>query len=117
MLIAFHGWPDLMGGPEVWQKIGEPVQRFGWGEYVQWVGLGLASLQFVGGVFLVLGLYTRTISVCLTLVMATAAVFRFLNGESFNAMLYPIEMGIVFLSLAFIGAGRFSIDMALFKRA
>ena len=80
------------------------------------IGLGpKLSLILAGGAefflsfFLVLGLFTRLVSIPLAFTMIVA-VFIFHADDPFSKMEYGILFLIPYVTLIFSGAGRFSID-------
>ena len=95
--MFYHGYLKYLSGAEGLYK----------------VGAMLAPLGVPGGILIVLGLFTRIGSLMLigTLAMATTLS---ING-SFFSWDYPSQMGFGALMLFFAGAGRYSLDKALFK--
>jgi putative oxidoreductase len=78
-----------------------------------------ARLEIVGGILLVLGLFTRPVAFILSGEMAFAYwmshaprnIFPILNGGD-----APILYCFLFLYLAFAGGGAWSLDQKLWKR-
>ena len=80
---------------------------------MKFLGTMASCAEMIGGILIVLGLFTRIGSLMLigTLAMATTLS---ING-SFFSWDYPSQMGFGALMLFFAGAGRYSLDKALFK--
>ncbi|BAF72420.1 DoxX family protein [Sulfurovum sp. NBC37-1] len=78
----------------------------------------VSGIELMGIIFLILGLYTRIVSVLLACVMLGAILFVHLQygfsvaGNGFEIPLYYF----IFLSfLASYGAGKYSLDRVIFK--
>ena len=105
-----------------WGKIQNP---FGWMGDAPVPGLlqALAALsEFGGGILLILGLLTplAALGILCTMIGALALV-HFPSGDSFVTGESTFELPLVYLAAAllflFTGAGRFSLDYALFSRS
>ncbi len=113
LVMILHGWPKVVGGPKTWTMIGGAMQHLGIHFYPVLWGFLAAMSETLGGAFLLLGFLFRpaTASLFFTMVVATTFLIK-TQGAAFNAWSEPVSMGIVFLGLFFIGAGRYSIDRA-----
>jgi len=109
MFIA-HGGPKLMGGPERWAALGKAMGNFGIDYAHTFWGFMAAFAEAGGGVLLMLGLFTRPACFLLLATMVVAARHHLVKGDGLMGASHPIESAIVFLSLIFIGPGRYSID-------
>ena len=107
-MFIYHGWPKIAGGASGWESLGQSVSAlsipFG---FLFW-GFILACAEFFGGIFLICGAFIRPFCLLLCGDMIVGAAMHLRNGAGLPAAAYPIEMGIVFLSLVFIGAGEFT---------
>ena len=79
--------------------------------------LGYAAIyaEFLGGIFIVLGLLHRpaALSVAITMMVATfAAHGKDILGEGEFALVY----GVITLAFVFLGAGRYSVDNFIVSR-
>lgn len=72
--------------------------------------------EFFGGLFLLFGLFFSPSIVFLFIVMIVATIKSVTSGASFATYSHSIEIGIVMLSLMFIGPGKYSLDRKLQKR-
>ena len=78
---------------------------------VSWVLGFLAALaEAGGGVCLILGFAFRPACLMMAFTMGVATLHHFTRGDSLQTASHAIEAGIVFVSLLFIGPGRYSVD-------
>lgn len=109
-LFLWHGAPKLLGGPEKWEKLGAAMSHVGVHAVPVFWGFMAGFSEFFGGLGLILGFFFRPACILLTTTMAVAASMHLGKGEGLQAASHAIEDGIVFLSLLFIGPGKYSID-------
>jgi putative oxidoreductase len=110
IMFVTHGYPKLFGGPEAWKGIGAAMGIFGITFAPAFWGFMAAFAEFFGGIFLALGLALRPYCVMLTITMVVASAFHLNRGDGLAGASHAIELGIVFVSLALIGAGNLSLD-------
>ena len=111
IMMMVHGFPKLSGGVETWTKIGGSMQLVGLDFFPVGWGFMAAATEAVGGMFLVLGLFFRPVNILLLFTMIIASLVHLLDPkQGINEASHAIELGIVFLSLIFIGPGKYSID-------
>ncbi|HHW7473953.1 TPA: DoxX family protein [Mannheimia haemolytica] len=79
-------------------------------------------LEIVGGIFFILGLFTRQTAFILSGMMASA--FFIAHGAQGNVLLPLLNGGelagvysVLFLTYIFIGGGKYSLDAKLFNKA
>ena len=110
LYLAFgHGLGKITGGPEQWAGLGGTMENFGLGFAPTFWGFMAAVAEFVGALLVAIGFLTRPAALLLVLnmsVAATAHITGAIDGGPEMALLY----GIVFLSLLFIGPGKYSVD-------
>ena len=78
----------------------------------------VSGIEIMGIVLLVLGLYTRIVSVLLACVMLGAVLFVHLQqgfSAANNGFEIPLYYFIFLLFLASYGAGKYSLDRVIFK--
>jgi putative oxidoreductase len=112
VLYIFHGVPKYFRGPDTWAWLGSQTAALGNIFEFTYIPLGLvaATAEAVGGVLLILGLYFRTTCVLLAFTMLVAFLSKFPIQENWLLEAgWPLEMGIVFAALIFIGPGRFKV--------
>ena len=112
-MFIFHGAPKLFGGPESWKSLGMASAAVGIKFLPILWGLLAAVTEFVGGICLILGIFFRPACIFLTIVMVVAASMHLNKGDGLFGASHAVEDGIVFLSLIFIGPGRYSLDERL----
>jgi putative oxidoreductase len=110
LYMAFgHGLGKITGGPEQWAGLGGTMEIFGLGFAPTFWGFMAAVAEFVGALLVTVGLLTRPAALLLVLNMSVAAAAHItgaIDGGPEMALLY----GIVFLSLLFVGPGKYSVD-------
>ncbi|HWR42011.1 DoxX family protein [Sporomusa sp.] len=110
LMFVYHGWPKISGGVETWVKLGAAMKFLGMGFAPEFWGFMSAATEFFGGILIAIGLLTRPVAMFLTFNMIVAVVLKFSTGAGLGGASQAIEVGIVFLSLIFIGPGKYSID-------
>ncbi len=116
-LFAAHGWQKfnewtIAGTQASFAKMGVPAAEI--------AAPAVAVLELGGGIALILGVLTRIVALLLTLDMlgalflvhASAGVFAATGGYELVLLLAAAA-----LAMALTGAGRISVDRALFGRA
>lgn len=116
MFVFHHGLPKVLGGPERWEKIGAAAGNFGIHFAPMFWGFMAMVAEFGGGVCLMLGLLFRPSAALLVINMIVAAASHIARGEGLPGADHAIEVGIVFLALAFIGPGKYSLDRCIRSR-
>ncbi|WP_210463692.1 DoxX family protein [Rufibacter roseolus] len=116
-MFILHGWPKITGGKEMWAMVGAAMANVGITSGATFFGFMAAFAETVGGLFLMLGLLFRPILVLLFITMVMASIHHFTAGEGINGASHALEMAILFLSLFFIGPGRYSLDEKLLGNA
>ena len=124
-----YGWPKLMAGAEMWEKVGQAVQSlgltrpfFGVELKPEFWGCVASFVETVGGVMIVLGFLFRPFALLLFLEMAVATQWVVSQGSSFYPVqdqvtgfwkqlgwAHPAEMCVLFLALVFTGPGRVTL--------
>jgi len=111
LFIWVHGWPKLAGGVGRWKELGGAMEHVGitfWP--VMWGFLGTMA-ETLGALLILIGLFFRPACLVLVITMTIAAITSYSKkGGSLVEASHAIEVGIVFLSLIFIGPGKYSVD-------
>lgn len=108
-LALEHGWGKVVGGPETWAWLGGHMEMFGLGFAPAFWGFLSMGAEFVGALLVTLGLATRPAALLVVLNMSVVSLAHItgrVDGGPEKAMLF----GILFLSLIFIGPGKYSVD-------
>lgn len=109
LMMMFHGWPKVQGGPSKWAGLGGSMSLFGIDAFPTFWGAAAAFTELVGGALLVLGLGTRPAAALLAFVMFVAAANHYAE-EGLRAASHPIETGLGLIALLFLGTGRYGLE-------
>ena len=84
----------------------------------EWLPYLSAFTEFLGGAFILLGLFTRFWSIGVLINMCVAVFMVHLKNGFFapTGFEYPALLAVCALALTFAGPGMFSLDWALFHR-
>src|SRR5215469_603245 len=113
LVFIYHGYPKLFGNTA---RFVEAFQAIGLPSYVVYVA---GAIEFFGGVALALGVFTPVAGLLLLLDMG-AAMWKYNFNEGIYALReyeLPLILGLASLAIAAIGAGPFSLDRLLFRKA
>ncbi len=113
-MFMLHGVPKLLAGPELWQTLGGQMGLVGIHFAPVFWGFMAASAEGIGGLLLLLGLFTRPAAFLMAFTMMMATLTHFSKGDDINIASHAIELGIVFIGFLIAGAGRFSLDALIF---
>jgi len=116
-MFIFHGFPKMTGGPTKWAELGKAISVFGITFAPTFWGFMAAFSELFGGLALIVGFLVRPFCVLLVITMLVASAMHvqagLADGRALDQALATaapaIEMGIVFLSLFFLGAGKYSL--------
>ena len=114
VIFILHGWPKMAGGPEKWEMLGKTMSMMGIDFFPVFWGFMAAFAEAVGGLMIMLGLFFRPACVLLLITMLVATLRHVLGGDGFGDFSHSLESSIIFLSLLFIGPGKYSLDKVLF---
>ncbi len=110
-LLAFHGYPILTGGGTVWADVGEGAAIASLPPaFFEYAGLASGIVQFIGGILLIIGLFTRGTALLLTVIVGFALANHIAASSFQLSFLAHLEMTLALLGLVFIGPGRLSLD-------
>ena len=110
LMMILHGWPKLAGGLAAWEKLGRSMGHLGINFFPGFWGFSCAMVETVGGLLLILGFCFRPVTILFTLNFIVATIFLYKTSGQFIDWSRPAEMLILFFSLIFIGAGKYSVD-------
>jgi putative oxidoreductase len=112
--VFAHGLPKVLEGPEGWEGTGRAMASLGitfaptfWG--------GFACIgELIGGILLLVGLFTRPVALFLISVLFVAAAQNVVNAGSLRGgRAHPVDASTGLLALAVLGAGKASLDHKL----
>lgn len=106
--VWFHGWGKITGGPALWSGIGGAMENFGITGGAQWWGLAAALAEAAGALCIAAGFLFRPMALALAFVMTVATVNHVVTGQGTPA--HSFKNIWVFLGIAVIGPGRYSVD-------
>jgi len=115
-MFMCHGLPKLLGGPEVWTKLGGALSAVGVTFAPTSMGFLAAISESGGGLLIILGLLTRPACFFLFCTMVVATLMHVKGGDPFVKYSHALEAAILFFSLLFIGPGTLSLDEKLFQK-
>ena len=111
-MTAYHGVPKVIDG-----KMGGLIQdltELGW-PLPALQGFAASYIEFVGGILLVVGLFTRPIALA-SVILFAIITFVYLGGDPFVAREKAFLFMLMSLYVLFNGPGKLSIDHLLFKK-
>ncbi len=112
LVFVFHGYPKLFGKTAVFVSAFERLGLPGYFVYIAGV------IEVLGGLMLVLGLYTPVAALLLLLDMS-AAMWKYNFNEGIYAVReyeLPLVLGLGALVVATTGAGPISLDRLIHRR-
>ena len=111
--LAVHGWGKVTRGPGAYrQGLRRPGLRTG----IAWVW-GALAIEFVGGIALILGLFTRFWAAAAAIEMAIITMLYWKTGFSWlnRGYEYTLLWGFVCFAIALRGGGPYSVDRKIGK--
>lgn len=112
--MFYHGYLKYVSGEQGLYKVGAMLSALGVSSGFEVILGTIASYaEMVGGILLIIGLFTRIGTLLVVGTLAIATILN-LNGNFFSWD-YPSQMAFGAIMLFFAGAGRYSLDKALFK--
>ncbi len=115
-IFVTHGLSKFAAGSEGLAEVGSVVATFGIdGGHVFWGGVA-ATCEALGGVLLMLGLFTRLAAIAISLVLLGAFVMHTISGDPLAVWLHPLKAFTVMVALFFTGPGRYSVDALMTDR-
>lgn len=114
--IFFHGLPKITGGIDTWTAIGSTMSNLGINFAPTFWGFMAAFAETVGGVLFVLGLLFRPATLLLIATMVVSLVMHISQGDDFMRYRHALDLLILFVSVLFVGAGKYSFDSKFFPK-
>ena len=110
-LVAYHGFPALLGGADAWTEIGSGAAIAKLNAQL-FLAAGLAScvIQSFGGILLILGSLTRASALLIALIVGFALANIIARGNMGLDFFSHLQILFALLALVFIGPGRLSFD-------
>jgi putative oxidoreductase len=102
-ILVGYGYGKVFGGLHKMASVAASLGLPGW------LGYASAFTEFVGGMLLVAGLFTRlaSIAICINMLVAVKSQWHsgFLRGYD-----YPLACAAIAFAIVFVGAGPISLD-------
>jgi putative oxidoreductase len=117
MFVTVHGFPKISGGAETWAGLGKTFNSVTGISFIPvfW-GFMAAISEFGGGICLITGILFRPACALMLFTMLVAVTMNIRGGYGFSGASQALELGIVLLSLIFIGSGRFTLTNLLLSK-
>ncbi len=110
ILFIIHGYGKVTGGPQAWAELGQATTYVGISFLPKFFGFMASISEFLGGILLIAGLFTRVAATLMLITMLVAVAKHAAGGESFY---HPLTNALVFLAFTLTGPGRYSVDRIL----
>ncbi len=111
-----YGLMKIQGGPELWTMIGGSMANVGITFAPTFWGFMATISEFGGGLLLILGLFTRPVTLFMGFTMIMATIQHLSMKDQWYNVMNPLNMLAVFIALLFLGAGKYSLDYLFFKK-
>ena len=110
--LAVHGWGKVTRGPGAYVK-GFADMGF---DSIVWVWMAL-GIEFVGGIALIVGLFTRFFAAAAAVELAIIMMLYWHNGFAWlnRGYEYVLLWGLICFAIALRGGGPYSLDRKLGK--
>ena len=112
ILAYVHGYDKITGGAGQWHDMGSSMANLGIHFAFTFWGFMSAFTEFVGGIFIALGLLFRPFTI-LVVINFAVAFFSMMQGETFAKASHPAELLFLFIGLLITGPGKFSGDQLI----
>ncbi len=109
-MFLYYGGPKLFGGPKVWEGLGMAMSSVGVNFLPVFWGFMASLSMALGGLFVILGILFRPSCAMIMVTMCVAAAMHLSKGQGFLIASHAIDDAIVFLSLLFIGPGKYVVN-------
>ncbi len=110
IMLIFHGYPKLIGGPSTWEGVGGSMGYLGINFLPVFWGFMAMAIELVGGLLIILGLWHRPASFLLMLTMIVAYIHHTAAGDGWGVAEKPFILIFVFFVMIFTGPGKYSVD-------
>ena len=114
--IFVHGGKKLIAGSERWASTGKAMSNLGIEFFPVFWGFMAAFSETIGGLFLILGLFTRPAAALILITMLVAGIRHYSDGDPLSKIAYPLEMAMIMILFLFIGAGKYSLDYKFWRK-
>jgi putative oxidoreductase len=111
IIMIAHGYPKIFGG------MSQHMQSVAHLGFPPWMGYFSAGTEFGGGLLLILGLFTRFVSLAMLIEMAIVIVkVHWKNGLTApHGYQLPLALAAMAFALIFFGAGPLGLDAVVYR--
>lgn len=110
IIFITHGYPKLVAGTDKWDWMGQQMSLVGVNFWPRFWGMLAVMAEFLGGLLLALGLFTRISALLLLGTMVIALIFFIKSGQNYDTISHPLKLIFVFLAFVIAGGGTYSLD-------
>lgn len=111
VMFMLHGYPKILGGAAMWEKIGGSMSNIGIHFAPTFWGFMAAIAELVGGFCLVVGFLFRPALAMLIFTMLIAVLMHYKSGDGFNGYNHALESCFVFIGLFIAGPGKYALKI------
>jgi len=108
-MMVMHGLPKITH-PEKWEGLGAAMHALHIYFWPTFWGFMCALTETIGGLFTMLGLWFRLVSIMMVFLFIIAVMHHLNAGDGVSGASEAIELGFAYFGLIFLGPGRYSID-------
>ncbi|MEE2876657.1 MAG: DoxX family protein [Candidatus Neomarinimicrobiota bacterium] len=112
LMVVNHGYGKITQGPERWEGLGGAMERLGIDFFPIFWGFMASFSESICAVLLIVGLFTLPASFLLSVTMFVAAYGHVVTGKGSPELAFVY--GAIFMTIMFIGPGRYSLDRKFF---
>ena len=102
LVFAYHGWGKL-------QAMDGTIAFFAGLGIAPIFGYLVAWIEFLGGISMLAGLWTKWSGIALAVVMVFAAYYAYKPADGFTSYEFPLSLAFASLGVAFAGPGLFTV--------
>jgi putative oxidoreductase len=118
LMLTFHGYGKMTGGPETWTWVGGSMKNLGITFAPVFWGFMAAFAEFVCSILIILGAAFRPATALLAFTMFVAMLMHLnLPADNPNSGLdgasHAMELFVVYVGLMFAGPGRYAFGLIL----
>jgi len=117
LIFLTHGYPKMTGvkssAKASREGLADSIRRLGLPFPVQFA-IVIGTIQFFGGLMLLVGLGTRLVASLLAVIMLVAAARNFVEKQFLDSADFPFSLLTSLVALSLLGGGALSLDWLLF---
>lgn len=115
VVFMYHGYPKMFGGIIAWEKYGVlGMSSIGVDFFLPFWGFMAAFSEFIGGLFLLFGLFSRPALILIFLTMFFAVLYHINSGK--GSPVSAMQWIAITTALFLAGSGKYSLDYLLVNK-